>query len=154
MASARVKAGVLKNSNSMTKAILIILGTVSLVIGIVGAFVPILPTTPFVLVAAMCYVRSSPRLYAWVMRSRFAGAHVENVLAGRGIPLSVKIIAVAFSFCMIGYICVFRTESYIVRSVLGALFAVQVFFMVKIPTLKKPTMDEQSEPMNLEEPLA
>jgi uncharacterized membrane protein YbaN (DUF454 family) len=138
----------------MTKAILIILGTISLAVGIIGAFVPILPTTPFVLLAAVCYVRSSQRIYAWVMRSRFAGPHVENVLAGRGIPLSVKIIAVCFSFSVIGYICLFRTESFIVRLVLGAIFAIQVFFMVKIPTLRKPATDRQPGPVKLEEPLA
>ncbi len=135
----------LRNSVDVTKLLLIILGTLSLIVGIIGAFVPVLPTTPFILLSAICYVRSSPRMYAWVMRSRFAGAHVENVLAGRGIPLSVKVIAVAISFFMIGYVCVFRTESFFVRFILGVLFAVQVFFMVKIPTLQKPPAETQPE---------
>jgi len=134
----------------MTKAILIFLGTVSLAIGIVGAFLPVLPTTPFVLLAAICYIRSSERMYKWVMNSRFAGKHVQNILAGYGIPLSVKILSVSISFCMIGYVCVFRTESFIIRLLLGLLFAVQVFFMIRIKTFKKSHQIRESERLNLE----
>lgn len=112
-----------------------VLGTLSLAVGIVGAFLPVLPTTPFVLLALFCYVRSSERMYAWVINSRFAGKHVHNVLNGHGIPLSVKIFAVSVSFVMIGYVSIFVTESNLVRALLGALFAVQIFFMVKIKTL-------------------
>jgi uncharacterized membrane protein YbaN (DUF454 family) len=134
----------------MTKALLIVLGTISLAVGIVGAFLPVLPTTPFVLLAAACYIRSSGRMYRWVMNSRFAGRHVQNVLAGYGIPLSVKIFSVTVSACMIGYVCVFQTESFLVRLLLGILFAVQVFFMVRIKTLKKQHNVHEPRTLNLE----
>lgn len=121
----------------MTRIALIILGTLSLIIGIIGAFLPVLPTTPFVLLAAICYVRSSQRMYRWVMNSRFAGKHVQSVLAGHGIPLSVKIASVAISFCMIGYVSLFVTENFLLRLLLGLLFVVQVYFMVRIRTLRR-----------------
>lgn len=114
--------------------------------GIVGAFLPVLPTTPFVLLAAICYVRSSPKLYARLMQSRLAGRHVKAVLAGHGIPLSVKIFSVALSFCMIGYVSAYHTESLLVRTLLGILFVVQVYFMIRIKTLRihHPSQDPQS----------
>jgi uncharacterized membrane protein YbaN (DUF454 family) len=121
----------------LSKAGLVIAGTLSLALGIVGAFLPVLPTTPFVLLAVICYVRSSERMYAWVMNSRFANKHVRGILAGHGIPLSVKIFSVTLSAFMIGYVCVVLTESFIVRLLLGVLFTVQVVFMARIKTMKK-----------------
>ena len=112
------------------------LGTLSLVVGIIGAFLPILPTTPFVLLALFFYVRSSPKLHARVIKSRWAGKHVHNVMEGRGIPLSVKLFALSISFCMIGYVAIVHTENFFVRMGLGLLFAVQLYFMIRIKTLK------------------
>ena len=134
----------------MAKIVLIILGTASLIIGIIGAFLPVLPTTPFVLLAAICYVRSSHRMYTWVMSSRFANKHVNNLLAGHGIPLAVKIVSVAISFCMIGYVSIFQTESFLIRLLLGLLFAVQVFFMIRIRTLKQTNQTRTTEALDLE----
>ena len=134
----------------ISKALLVTLGTVFLGVGIVGAFLPVLPTTPFVLLAAICYVRSSPKMYAWVMQSRFAGKHVQGVLAGHGIPLSVKVFSVAMSFCMIGYVSIYQTESFLVRFLLGLLFIVQIYFMIRIKTLKREHQVQDSQSFALE----
>lgn len=121
--------------SKVKKAGFLVLGTISLAIGIVGAFLPVLPTTPFVLLALYFYIRSSQKMYDRVLNSRFAGKHVHGILNGHGIPLSVKIFAVSVSFVMIGYVSIFVTGSNLVRALLGVLFAVQIFFMVKIKTL-------------------
>jgi uncharacterized membrane protein YbaN (DUF454 family) len=132
-----------KTLNAFTRVLLIAAGTISLALGIIGAFVPVLPTTPFVLLAAICYVRSSKRLYDRLMRSRFAGKHVHNVLAGRGIPLSVKIFSLTLSAIMIGYVSIVVTESFWVRLLLGVLFAVQLAFMLKMPTARGDEVAEK-----------
>ncbi len=121
----------------MKRILLIVAGTISLVLGIIGAFLPVLPTTPFILLTLYCYVRSSQRMYAWVMRSRWAGKHVKNVLAGRGIPLSVKVFAIVVSLCMMGYVGIMN-DSVRVWAMLGTLFAVQLYFMIRIPTYREP----------------
>ncbi len=120
----------LKPLSSIAKILLVGAGTVSLGLGIIGAFLPVLPTTPFVLLAAICYLRSSQRLYTKLMASRFANKHVHNVLAGKGIPLSVKVISLLFSATMIGYVSIFVTENVIVRSLLGLLYLVQLWAMI------------------------
>ncbi len=127
----------LKPLNTITRVMLVVAGTLSLGLGIVGVFLPVLPTTPFMLLAALCYVRSSQRLYNRLMQSRFANVHVHNVLSGKGIPLSVKIVSLTISAMMIGYVSIFVTDSFLVRMLLGLLYLVQLGFMLRMKTLER-----------------
>lgn len=74
---------------------LLAVGTLSLAAGIVGVFVPIWPTTPFLLLAAACYIRSSERLYRWLLDHRHLGSYVRDFVSGAGVPLRAKIIALS-----------------------------------------------------------
>ncbi len=60
-------------------------------LGVIGIFLPILPTTPFLLLAAACYARSSKRFYDWLMNNKIFGSFVKNYRDGRGVPLKVKV---------------------------------------------------------------
>jgi uncharacterized membrane protein YbaN (DUF454 family) len=82
-------------SEKLKRQLLLAAGTLSLAIGIVGIFVPILPTTPFLLLAASCYLRSSQRFYNWLIGNRFFGNYIRNYIEGRGIPLKVKLFIIA-----------------------------------------------------------
>ena len=62
----------------MLNKLLIVVGTLSLVLGIVGVFVPLLPTTPFLLLAAACYARGSERLYRWLVGHRYLGQYIRD----------------------------------------------------------------------------
>jgi uncharacterized membrane protein YbaN (DUF454 family) len=73
------------------KIVLIIAGSIFTVTGLIGVFVPILPTTPFLILAAACYLRSSDRLYRWLLSNRIFGRYLKNYLEKKGIPLGVKI---------------------------------------------------------------
>jgi uncharacterized protein len=75
----------------LRRGILVSLGTISLALGIIGIFIPILPTTPFLLLAAGCYAKGSKRFYQWLMKNRWLGSYIRNYQEGRGIPLKVKI---------------------------------------------------------------
>jgi len=72
-----------------------IAGTVALLLGILGIFLPLLPTTPFLLLASACYMRGSERMHRWLMNQRHLGPYLRNFQAGRGIPLRAKITALA-----------------------------------------------------------
>ena len=97
------------------RLLLVIAGTVFLGLGIIGIFVPVLPTTPFLLLAAACYARSSQRLYGWLLNNRWFGKYISNYLQGRGIPLRIKISATCVLWLTIGVSVVFVTDLLIIR---------------------------------------
>lgn len=89
-------------SEKLKRQLLLAAGTISLALGIVGIFVPLLPTTPFLLLAAGCYLRSSRRFYNWLMTNRLFGSYIRNYIEGRGIPLKVKLFIIALLWATIG----------------------------------------------------
>jgi uncharacterized membrane protein YbaN (DUF454 family) len=89
-------------SEKLKRQLLLAAGTLSLAIGIAGIVIPLLPTTPFLLLAAGCYLRSSPRFYNWLMGNRWLGAYIRNYIGGRGMPLKVKLFTIALLWATIG----------------------------------------------------
>ena len=83
-----------KTSNQLLKWILITTGTIFVGIGIIGIFIPILPTTPFLLLAAACYARSSKRFYDWLINNKLIGIYIKNYREGKGVPLKVKVFTI------------------------------------------------------------
>ena len=82
-------------SNRFFRYLLIIAGTIFLGLGIIGIFLPILPTTPFLLLAAACYARSSKRFYDWLMNNKWFGTYIKNYREGRGVPLKFKVFTIS-----------------------------------------------------------
>ena len=70
--------------------LLIILGAVSLGLGVTGMFLPVLPTTPFLLLTAWCWLKGSPRLYAWLMSQPRLGPYIRDFQEHRCISRKVK----------------------------------------------------------------
>jgi len=79
----------------MIRVLFNILGTLSLGLGLLGVFLPLLPTTPFLLLAAFCFLRGSPRMHRWLLSHRVLGPYIRDFQEGRGIPLRSKLIALA-----------------------------------------------------------
>ena len=75
------------------KLLLNIAGVLSLLLAILGLFLPLLPTTPFLLLASACFARGSDRLHGWLLNHRVFGVYLRNYEAGNGIPLRAKIVA-------------------------------------------------------------
>jgi len=84
------------NILSIKKYFLIALGSVALVLGIIGIFLPVLPTTPFLILAAFCYMRSSKRLYNWLINHRIFGAYIYNYMTYKAVTKSTKIGSLLF----------------------------------------------------------
>ena len=82
-----------KPSFSLLRWLLILVGLAAVGIGTVGIFVPLLPTTPFYLLAAACFFRSSARLYQWLIGNKWCGPYIRNYREHRAIPRHAKIIA-------------------------------------------------------------
>ena len=82
--------------NRIKKCLLVIIGTISLILGITGLFLPVLPTTPFLLLASFCYLRSSQRLYRWLMTRKVIGAYIYNYITYKAVLKSTKVFSIIF----------------------------------------------------------
>ena len=102
----------------LKRRLLIVAGTIATAIGIAGIFVPILPTTPFLLLAAACYLRSSQKFYHRLLNNRFIGAYVRNYLQGKGMPRKIKIITILLLWTTITCSIVFAVQNLIIRVIL------------------------------------
>lgn len=100
------------------KHILIIAGTIFVLLGIIGIFLPILPTTPFLLLAAACYFRSSDRFYHWLLNNRILGTYIRNYLEGKGMPVKSKVITLFLLWLTIGLTILFGIQNIVVRIIL------------------------------------
>ena len=120
------------------KYLLIIIGSISLMLGVIGIFLPLLPTTPFLLLSATLYVRSSEKLYNWLINQKHLGTYIRNFREHRAIPLRVKIISVSMVWLTIGY-CIFAVvNEWWWAQVLMALLAVAIsWHILSFATLKK-----------------
>lgn len=108
-------------------------GWLALVLGFVGVFLPLLPTTPFLLLAAACFVRSSPRLHARMLAHPRLGPFLEQWRRERSIPRGAKLRAyVLVTACFA--LSITLAEDLTVRLVLGALGLGLLVFLARLRT--------------------
>ena len=127
---------------TLTKYFLIASGTLAVVLGIIGMFVPLLPTTPFLLLAAACYMRSSKRFYHCLTTNRWCGDYIRNYREGQGIPLKQKILTMLLLWLTISYTAIFVVPSWWIKAVLFAIATGVTIHLLKIKTYK--TKDKYS----------
>jgi len=96
-------------------------GSISLGIGIVGIVVPLLPTTPFLLLAAYCYSRGSRRLHDRLLNNKVIGSYLRNYIEGKVMSLKAKIISLSILWSVIGFNIAFIIESLLIRIILLAV---------------------------------
>lgn len=82
--------------HSIKKYVYFFTGSVSLVLGITGVFLPLLPTTPFLLLACFCYLRSSKKMYDWLINHKIFGSYIYGYLTYKAVPRKTKIGALIF----------------------------------------------------------
>jgi len=88
---------------SLQKCILVSIGALSVGLAIVGIFIPVLPTTPLLLLAAACFVRSSDRLYTWLITHKWLGPYIRNYREHKAITRKAKITTLVLLWGTIGY---------------------------------------------------
>jgi hypothetical protein len=116
---------------------LLVLGTLFLAVGTVGIFLPLLPTTPFLLLAAACYARSSKRFYNWLLNNRWFGSYIKNYHEGRGISLKLKVITLALLWGTIAYSGFFVVDAIYWRIILLVIAVGVTIHILKTRTLRK-----------------
>jgi uncharacterized protein len=127
-----------KNKQKILRALLLVGGTISLSLGAIGIFLPILPTTPFLLLAAACYMRSSTRMHKWLLNNRWFGEYIRNYQEGKGIPLKTKIVSIIILWVAILYSTLIVVDEILVAQVilLAIAFGVSIH-LVRLPNFKK-----------------
>lgn len=107
-------------TQSIEKYLLIGLGSLALALGLVGVFMPVLPTTPFLLLASFCYIRSSKRMYNWLINHRIFGPYLYNYVTYRAVKRNVKIGGLIFLWLSLA-ISIFLVENLHIRLFLLAV---------------------------------
>ena len=123
-------------SEKVKRLLFTILGTLFLGIGCIGIILPILPTTPFLLLATSCYVRGSERLHRWMMENHVFGEFIKNYLEGKGIKSRQKVITLLFLWVMIIFSTVYRIDNVIIRILLFIIAFIVSVHILKLPTLQ------------------
>jgi len=129
-----------KSKQSISKPIqilLITLGTFFVGVGIAGIFIPVLPTTPFLLISAALYAKSSTRFYNWLINNRIFGQYIKNYREGKGIPLRLKIITITLLWITIGCSAIFAVDILWVRIMLVLIAVGVTVHVVRIKPKKR-----------------
>lgn len=119
--------------------LLISAGVTCVGLGIAGVFVPLLPTTPFLLLAAACFVRSSDRFYQWLMTNRWVGDYLRNYMEHKATTLATKVASITMLWCFLGLAGIFFTESWLVRSLLLTVAVGVTIHLASLRTIRRET---------------
>lgn len=113
-------------------------GTFFLVLGVIGIFLPLLPTTPFVLLAAACYARGSRRFYDWLLANRTFGPMILEWQRHRSLPYRTKITSIALMIVTLGVSIVFFVDSPQLKWLLALTGVALAVWMYRIPSRDRP----------------
>lgn len=118
------------------KNILLGIAWISLILGGIGIFLPLLPTTPFILLSAFCFQKSSERFHQWILSSPVFGKYIRDYQEQKGITLKNKIVAIIFM--AVGMLfSAYKVPNTHMRISLAVIFIAVSYHIVKIKTLKK-----------------
>ena len=112
----------------------LVLGSIALVLGLIGIFLPLLPTTPFVLLAAACYARGSRRFYDWLLANRTFGPIILEWERHRSIPYRTKITAIVLMSTTLAISITFFVQPLWLKGALAAMGAALAVWMYRIPS--------------------
>ena len=127
-----------ETKNPIAKILWIFLGSFFVMIGAIGAVVPGLPTTMFLILAAACYIRSSQRLYDWLIANKTFGPYLKDYREGKGIPRRAKKIALLMMTIFVGYAVLFALDDLIVRIIVLILGMIGFYYVAyRVPSAKK-----------------
>lgn len=118
----------------LSKVAFNILGTMFLLVGVLGAILPLLPATPFLLLASACYVRGSTTLHNWLMNHKYLGAYITNIRDKRGMPIKAKIITIAVLWISLLF-SIYRVDSLLLDSTLVVVGIGVTTLILKLKTL-------------------
>ncbi len=124
----------MNDRHPLLRWLLIALGLLATGLGVVGIFVPLLPTTPLLLLAAACFARSSERFYDWLVQHRHLGPIIGGYLDGSGIPLRAKRTAIALVLLTLPPSALLLVPAVWLKALLILLAAGIIWYLLRLPT--------------------
>jgi uncharacterized membrane protein YbaN (DUF454 family) len=121
---------------NLFKPFLVFLGLIFVAIGTIGIFVPGLPTTIFMILAAYCFIRSSEKLYNWVVSNKIFGDRVRHFIETKTIPLRGKIHSITTMWIMVILSLIFIEASLWVKILIASLALIGTIVILSYPTAK------------------
>ncbi len=124
----------------LKKVLFIILGCIGLGLGAVGTVLPILPTFPFLLLAAFCFAKSSEKLHNWFINTKLYKNNLESYVKGKGMTWKTKIrIMVTVTLLMsIGFIMMIRKDLYIPCAILAGVWLFHIVYFIFVVKTTNP----------------
>ena len=122
---------------SLRNILLISAGSVSFVLGAVGVVLPLLPTTPFLLLSAACFIRSSDRLYSWLIHHRYFGEYIRRYREHRAITQRHKIVSILLLWIVISISAFTAVQSWWLRGLLLVIAAGVTVHILSLNTWMK-----------------
>ena len=113
-------------------------------IGAVGAFLPVLPTTPFMLLALWAFAKSSPRFHDWLYRHRLFGPPMQQWTRYRVIPLPAKVMSVSMMSASLGYLVFFTEQPLYISMLVAAGMLYAAWFILTKPSVAPVQAAEES----------
>lgn len=127
-------------ANPLLRYFLFVIGCLSVVLGVLGIFLPLLPTTPFILLAAACFARSSDSFYRWITSHPRFGPMIADYLAGKGLPLRAKRMAITLLWISITVGCFWVDFVWARVAMLLTASAVSLYIL-RLPTAQLDAQD-------------
>lgn len=133
-----------RNEFAIKKWSLILLGIIFVGLAFAGIFIPLLPTTPFLLLAAACFMKSSKRLYNWLITHKWFGSYIRNYREYKAVPKRTKTATLILLWATIGYTSFAVLNSWFIRLILLFVAVGVTVHVLRIKTLSKEILSMSS----------
>ena len=126
-----------KAKNPLVRWLWVALGCLFVGLGAIGAVVPGMPTTVFLVLAAACFIRSSQRLYDWLISNKTFGPYLKDYREGKGIPLRAKVVALSMIVIFVSFAVFYAIEVTQIKILVGFIGLIGFLFVFfKVPAAK------------------
>lgn len=124
-----------KTQNIWIKRLFIFLGFLTLVLGVLGIFLPLLPTTPFLLLSAYFFSKSSEKFYNLLLSNKYVGKYITDFREGRGITMKTKISSIVVMWLAVGSSVIWFIDFFPAKIILIVITSMVTFYLLSLKTL-------------------
>lgn len=122
--------------NKLKKILFIVVGLISFLLGMIGVIVPVLPTTPFLILASFCFVRGSKKFDRWLKSTKVYKKHMESFVENKAMTLKQKICLLTFADVMIAFPLVILDSIHVKLFLISLILFKYYYFIFRIKTIK------------------